>query len=110
MKKLTIRECAVNACGLDDSGRDLLYLICREAMTGEGIDWDEDFPSYRRDGARTLYEAIAPDILASVVEESQELEISGETPRWTASVTSWGDGEPDIAALVPVGEEREGED
>lgn len=77
MKNLIIRECAINACGRTNNGKKLLYLICKEAMTGEQIDWDEEFPSYYSEELRPLYDAIAPDIIDSVSEEG-EVEVDVE--------------------------------
>lgn len=75
MKTITIRECAIDACeAIHYSGAQIFFAICKEAITGEPINW-EDFKGYGEDGLKALYKAIAPDILDSVDSEITYQEI-----------------------------------
>lgn len=69
MKEITIRECAIRACGAIEYGDGLLLAICKEAVTGQPVDWSA-FPDYYHDRLRPIYEAIAPDIIDSVASET----------------------------------------
>lgn len=72
MKDLTIRESAIRACLAlgGASGGVLLLKLCEEAVTGNPFDWeDEDWKYSFTSAAKAIYEAIAPDVKASVREE-----------------------------------------
>ena len=86
MKEIIVRENAVRAIDALGAywGTQLYFDICKEALTGQKVDFDADGNRYYdRSSAQALYEAIAPDIVGSVVEEAnvaEFLETSGSFP------------------------------
>lgn len=92
MKSLNVRECAVKACQtVGYKGGDLLLAILNEAFGGDRPDFGDDEWLVGRAECRVVYEAIAPDIIASVSEERADEEGSDAMPSWEA-------GEPDAAS------------
>lgn len=81
MKAIVVRECAVRAIKAIGSesafwGASLFFDICREAVTGEKVNFEND--AYRfcdKRSVTALYEALAPDIISSVIEEASIAEV-----------------------------------
>lgn len=85
MKALTIRECAYRALAHHYRGTDLLAAILKQAFDGdEQIDWDSELLCFATEEMKALYDAIAPDIIASCGEEdggavfTSEITLKGE--------------------------------
>lgn len=105
MKQITIRECAFRACQEESYGDKLLFEVIREAFTGERPDWDAD--DFNEGGLvrlttydRALFEAITPDIFASVREEASTKQIVedicqafGDTLCYEQGDSRWDAGE-----------------
>ena len=84
MKALTIRECAYRALVNTYRGHYMLFDILKQAFDDCEIDWEDDDHRYTTGEMKAVYDAIAPDIIASCGEEADgpvfigEITIDGE--------------------------------